>query len=426
MTTHATQIEEVAFPQLTSAELALVKPLGTARDYADGETIFRAGQADIDLYIVECGQIEIRNPTDGQRVIVVHEPGQFSGDIDLLTGRPVIVTAVARGKTRLLCIPGSQLRTLLNRVPSFGEKLITAFTRRRELLSQSGTLGLRVVGPGRCRDTNTVREFLYKNFVPFTWFDTETEEGRRALAALGSPRKTPVIECGNGRVLVNPSLQELASEAGIWKHCPSQEVDLAIVGAGPAGIAAAVYASSEGISTLMLDRLGPGGQAGGSSRIENFIGFPAGLSGADLATRGVLQMLKFGARIVAPVSVEKLIPARSADELHVLQLDCGAEIRCRVLLLALGVRWRRLEAAGADRFAGAGIYYACTTVEADLYDDADVAVVGGGNSAGQAVMFLAECCPSRTVHLLIRRTLGPGMSEYLSRAHPGNRQRARP
>src|SRR5207244_475872 len=177
---------------------------------------------------------------------------------------------------------------------------------------------------------------------------------------------------------------------------------------------AAVYAASEGLSTLTLDKLGPGGQAGGSSRIENFIGFPAGLSGTDLATRGVLQMLKFGARMVAPVAVEKLTPARSVNELHLLQLDCGAEIRCRVLLLALGVRWRPLEAAGADRFAGAGIYYACTTVEADLYDNADVAVVGGGNSAGQAVMFLAECCPSRSVHLLIRRTLGPGMSEYLS------------
>ena len=237
---------------------------------------------------------------------------------------------------------------------------------------------------------------------------------QRLLAALGSPRKTPVIQCTSGRILVNPSLQELASEAGIWKHCPSQEVDFAIVGAGPAGIAAAVYAASEGLSTLRLDKLGPGGQAGGSSRIENFIGFPAGLSGADLATRGVLQMLKFGAQIFAPVTVEKLIPSQSIDDLHVLQLDCGAEIRCRVLLLALGVRWRRLEATGADRFAGAGIYYACTTVEADLYDGTDVAVVGGGNSAGQAVMFLAECCPSRKVHLLIRRTLGPGMSEYLS------------
>src|SRR6185295_9627614 len=295
--------------------------------------------------------------------------------------------------------------------PSLGEKLIVAFTRRRELLSQAGVYGLRVVGPGRCRDTNTVREFLYKNFVPFTWFDPETEVGKRVFQELGAPKKTPVIGCGDGQVLVNPTLIELARGAGIWKYCPAQEVDFAIVGAG---LAAAVYASSEGLSTLMLDRLGPGGQAGGSSRIENFIGFPAGLSGADLATRGVLQMLKFGARIVAPVSVEKLTPAKSSGDFHVLHLDCGAEIRCRVVLLALGVHWRRLEAEGADRFTGAGIYYACTTVEADLYDGADVAVVGAGNSAGQAVMFLAECCPTRKVHMLIRRTLGPGMSEYLA------------
>ncbi len=408
------QIQEVAFPELTSAELALVRPLAVARDYADGEAIFRAGQADIDLVIVETGQIEIRNPTDGQRIIAVHKPGGFAGDIDLLTGRPVIVTAVARGPTRVLCVPGSQLRTLLNRVPSFGEKLIAAFTRRREMLAQLGVVGLRVVGPARCRSTNTVREFLYKNFVPFTWFDPESEEGRTLLAALGSGRTMPVIECSDGRVLVNPTLRVLADAAGIWKHCPSQEVDFAIVGAGPAGIAAGVYAASEGLSTLMLDRLGPGGQAGGSSRIENFIGFPAGLSGAELATRGVLQMLKFGARMVAPVEVERLIPAQSAEDLHALRLNCGAEIRCRVILLALGVHWRRLEAAGADRFMGAGIYYACTTVEADIYDGADVAVVGAGNSAGQAAMFLAECCPTRKVHLLVRRTLGPGMSEYLA------------
>src|SRR6185436_18605951 len=142
------------------------------------------------------------------------------------------------GRTQVLCIPHDQLRPMLNRIPSLGEKLISAFTRRRELLAQVGTLGLRVVGPGRCRDTNTVREFLYKNFVPFTWFDSETAEGQSALKALGSPRKSPVIECGSGRILVNPSLQELASEAGIWKNCPSEEVDLAVVGAGPAGITA--------------------------------------------------------------------------------------------------------------------------------------------------------------------------------------------
>jgi thioredoxin reductase (NADPH) len=405
--------EETAFPHLTSAELALVKPLAKPCDYADGDLVFRAGQPDIDLYVVESGRMEIRNPTDADRVIAVHEPGHFSGDIDVLTGRPVIVTAVAQGPTRLLCVPNSQIRSLLNRVPSLGEKLILAFTRRRELLAQMGGLGLRVVGPGRCRGTSTVREFLYKNFVPFTWFDTETEAGKRMLVALGSPSKAPVIDCGNGHILVNPSLQQLAREAGIWRHCPTQEVDFAIVGAGPAGLTAAVYASSEGLSTLLLDQLGPGGQAGASSRIENFIGFPAGLSGADLATRGVLQLLKFGGRMIAPVAVEKLTPARSVGDQHALHLDCGAEIRCRVLLLALGVRWRRLQADGADRYAGNGIYYACTQVEADLFDTQDVAVVGGGNSAGQAVMFLAECCPSRTVHLLVRGSLGPSMSEYL-------------
>jgi thioredoxin reductase (NADPH) len=411
------QLEDVAFPRLTDAEFALVKMLATPCDYTNGETVFQAGEPEIDLYVIETGHIEIRNPRDGDRLIVTHGPGQFSGDIDVLTGRPVIVTGVAQGATRVWRVPNRQLRGLLNRVPTLGEKLITAFTGRRELLSPEydGKVGLRVIGPGRCRDTNTVREFLYKNFVPFIWIDTETEAGQQQLTALGSPRQTPVIDFGNGQPpLFNPPLQKLALEAGIWRHCPTQQVDFAIVGAGPAGITAAVYASSEGLSTLLLDRLGPGGQAGGSSRIENFIGFPAGLRGADLAMRGILQMLKFGARMIAPVCVEKLTPAGSDGGLHSLKLDCGAEIHCRVVLLALGVRWRQLAADGADRFAGAGIYYACTTVEADLYYGAPVAVVGGGNSAGQAAVFLAECCPTRQVHLVIRRTLGPGMSEYLA------------
>src|SRR5260221_5524351 len=188
------QTEETAFPRLTSAELALVKPLAKPCDYADGDIVFRAGQPDIDLYVVESGRMEIRNPTDSDRLIVLHEAGQFSGDIDILTGRPVIVTAVAKGPTRLLCVPNAQLRALLNRVPSVGEKLILAFTRRRELLAQMGGLGLRVFGPGRCRATSMVREFLYKNFVPFAWFDTETEAGRQVLASLGSTGKSPGIE----------------------------------------------------------------------------------------------------------------------------------------------------------------------------------------------------------------------------------------
>src|SRR5205823_10382392 len=159
----------------------------------------------------------------------------------------------------------------------------------------------------------------------------------------GSPKKSPVIEVGGGKLLINPNLRELAQGAGVWRHCPGDSVDLAIVGAGPAGMTAAVYAASEGLSTIVLDRLGPGGQAGGSSRIENFMGFPSGLSGADLATRSVLQMLKFGAHMVAPVIVERIDPARTPDDTHVLHLDCGTQLRARTVLIAAGVRWRKLD-----------------------------------------------------------------------------------
>jgi thioredoxin reductase (NADPH) len=406
--------DPVAFPTLDEADLASIRPLATSCSFQDGQPVFRAGDADLDLFVVESGAIEILNASDDNRHIVTHGPGQFAGDIDLLTRRPVIVNAIARGSTRLLRVPGAKLRELLNKVPVVSEKLLIAAQERRRLLSRAGVLGLKVVGPGKCRDTTLVREFLFKNFVPFTWYDSASERGRELLGSWGSPKKTPVIEIGAGRLLINPGLRELAQGAGVWRHCPTDSVDLAIVGAGPAGMTAAVYAASEGVSTVVLDRLGPGGQAAGSSKIENFIGFPSGLSGAELATRSVLQMLKFGAKIVAPVNVEKIDPDGTPDSnFHVLHLDCGTQLRARTVLIAAGVRWRKLTAEGAERFESAGIHYACTSVEAILYDNQDVAVVGAGNSAGQAAMFLADCCRDRTVHLLVRRRLGPGMSDYL-------------
>ena len=411
--TSAATANPVAFPHLDAAELAALKALATSCSFEDGETIFRAGDADPDLFVVESGAIDIVNPSQGNRHLVTHRPGQFTGDIDLLTRRPVIVTAVARGPTRLMRVPGARLREILNKVPRLSEKMLTAIQERRRLLSEAGVAGLKVVGPGKCRDTMLVREFLFKNFVPFTWYESASDEGQKLLNSWGSPKKSPVIEYGDGRLLFNPGLRELAESAGVWRLCPTAAVDLAIVGAGPAGMAAAVYAASEGVSTVVLDRLGPGGQAGGSSRIENFIGFPSGLSGMELATRSVLQMLKFGARMVAPVTVERIEPSATPGGFHGLHLDCAAVLRARTVLVAAGVRWRTLDAEGAERFEAAGIHYACTSVEALLYDKQDVAVVGGGNSAGQAAMYLAECCPERRVHLLVRRRLGPGMSEYL-------------
>jgi thioredoxin reductase (NADPH) len=405
--------ESAIFPSLTADEVRILRPLAEAVRLEDGETVFRAGDVDFGLFVVEDGAIEIQNPADGGSIIAVHRPGHFSGDIDLLTGRPAIVTGVARGQTRLLRVPSDKLRTLLNRVPSLGEKLIIAFTSRREALSKIGKLGIIVVGHGKCKKTNVVREFLYKNFVPHRWIDSESDEGRALLAAQGPDCPEPLVDCGNDKVFKDPDLLDLACGAGVWRYCPTDTVDLAVVGAGPAGIAATVYAASEGLSTLLLDRLGPGGQAGGSSRIENFIGFPAGLSGADLATRGVLQLLKFGARMIAPVAVERIEIPDDPKAPRVLFLSCGESIPARVVLIATGVRWRKLEAPGAEDFEGAGVHYVCTSVEAVLYDGGDVAVVGGGNSAGQAAMYLAECCPTRRVHLLVRSKIRSTMSDYL-------------
>jgi thioredoxin reductase (NADPH) len=403
----------VAFPQLDASDLAALAPLAEACSFEDGQTVFRAGDADLDLFVVESGAIEILNPADGNRHVVTHGPGQFAGDIDLLTRRPVIVTGIARGATRLMRVPGKRLREMLTKVPQLSEKLLIAVQERRRLLSQAGVLGLKVVGPGKCRETMLVREFLFKNFVPFTWYESASEPGQELLAAWGSPKQSPVVDCGGGRVLVNPPLRELAQAAGVWRHCPGESVDLAIVGAGPAGMTAAVYAASEGVSTIVLDRLGPGGQASASSKIENFIGFPSGISGAELATRSVLQLLKFGAKMVAPVTVERIEPSDTPGGLHALHLDCGTVLHARTVLVAAGVRWRKLEAAGAETFESSGIHYACTSVEAILYDREHVAVVGAGNSAGQAAMYLAECCRDRTVHLVVRKQLGPAMSDYL-------------
>jgi thioredoxin reductase (NADPH) len=403
-----------AFPFLDADEMTYLRTLAKVETLVDGQILFRAGQADIDFYVVESGQLDMLNAADDDSFIVSHMAHQFVGDIDLLTRRPVIVTCRSNGPTTVLRIPGHKLRTLLNTVPKLSDKLLIAFQVRRQLLQQTGTLGLRVIGPGYCMETNVVREFLYKNFVPFVWYDTQTESGREKLKALNVGTKTPVIRCNDGSILINPLLRELAKCVGVLADCPDEEFDLAIIGAGPGGMAAAVYAASEGLRTIVLDRLGPGGQASGSSKIENFIGFPAGLSGADLATRAVLQMMKFGATLFAPVSVDRLIPAESDDKPHQLLLDCGSILRAHVVLIATGVTWRKLTVPGADRFERAGIYYACTTVEVRTHEGTDVAVVGAGNSAGQAAMFLAENC-AKKVHMLVRRAdLKSGMSEYLA------------
>lgn len=401
-----------AFPKLTEEQMDLLVPYASCEHYQDGDVLFKAGQADMDMFVVRAGRLDILNPHDDDAILVTHEPGQFSGDIDILTRRPVNVSGKARGATHVMRVSNEKLREILNRMPRLSETLLSAFQLRRMILERSGRLGLKVLGYAHCRDTTEVREFLHKNFVPFQFYDVMTEDGKRVHTQLGLPDTFPAVECRDGTLLIRPTLQDIARGAGIWRHCPSATTDLIVIGAGPAGITAAVYAASEGLETFVIDKLGPGGQAGGSSKIENFIGFPSGLSGTELATRGVLQMLKFGAQLVAPVMVSKLALKEGYDGVDVT-MDCGSVVTAKVALIAAGVRWKKLEALNAHKYERSGVYYACTSIEATLHDHEDVAVVGGGNSAGQAAMFLANCCPGRKVHLVVRGVLGPSMSEYL-------------
>ena len=401
-----------AFPKLTEDEMDLLIPYASCEHYQDGDMLFHGGKADVDMFVVRSGKLDILNPHDEDNILASHESGQFSGDIDLLTRRPVNVSGRANGPTHVMRVSNEKLREILHRMPRLSETLLSAFQLRRMLLERAGRIGLKVLGHAQCRDTTEVREFLHKNFVPFQFYDVLTEDGQRVHTQLGAPDTFPAVECRDGTLLIRPSLQDIARGAGIWRHCPSANTDFIVIGAGPAGITAAVYAASEGLATFVIDKLGPGGQAGGSSKIENFIGFPSGLSGTELATRGVLQMLKFGAQLVAPVMVSKLALKEGFTGVDVT-MDCGAVVTAKVALIAAGVRWKKLEALNAHKYERAGVYYACTTIEATLHDREDVAVVGAGNSAGQAAMFLANCCPGRKVHMIVRGTLGPSMSEYL-------------
>lgn len=406
-------LDTVAFPKLSQEDIDVLAQIASCQEFADGEYVFKAGEPTADLFVVREGAIDILNPAENNKLVVTHEVGNFSGDIDILTGRPVLVSGIARGVTRCCRIPNSKLREVLTKVPRLSEKMLVAFQMRRQLLQTLGRLGLCVVGHARCQDTTAIREFLHRNFVPHHFIDVEVDS-EDEIAKLNVGDAFPVVRCLDNSLLIQPTPRAVAVAAGIWRHCPSQTVDVAIVGAGPAGIAAAVYSASEGLSTLVLDSLGPGGQAGASSSIENFIGFPSGLSGNDLATRGILQMLKFGAQMIAPVVVTRVQPPPKGYGYHSVHLDCGSVIKARAVLIATGVNWRKLDAKNASLYERSGVYYACTAVEALLHDGEDVIVVGAGNSAGQAAMYLSECCPSRQVHMVVRGKFGTSMSDYLS------------
>ena len=407
----------VAFPTLDETQIGKMVSCTSAelKVFHDGQKLFSVGDLDFSFFIVKSGEVEIVDDSGDQpKTIVVHHPGEFTGDISHVTGLPAIVNAVAKGEAEVYEIPGGALRRILNQCPIASDILLQAFIARRQLLRESPNYtGLRVIGSRYSPDTFRVRDFLSKNRILFTWIDLETDPSvDKLLKQFGvTESDTPVVSFGSLLLLRNPTNGQLADAIGIRQPLDAVVYDLVVVGAGPAGLAAAVYGASEGLNTAVLEHTAPGGQAGGSMRIENYLGFPTGLTGSELAGRAILQANKFGVHLSVPTLVDRLAFENAYTVVHV---DGGATVTAKCLLIATGADYRRLEVEGSARFEGTGVYYAATVAEGQLCEGAQVLVVGGGNSAGQAAVFLSG--HARKVLLVIRGDdLHKNMSSYLVR-----------
>jgi thioredoxin reductase (NADPH) len=405
-------LQTVAFPTLDDVHVATLARFGTRRVLRDGEHLFKAGDREYKFFVVERGAVEIVEHSSGKtKRVAFHERHSFGGDVSLVTGRPALISAVARGDTEIFEISPSDIRRIMGERPALGELLLAAFIARRELLVASDFQGLRVLGAGSSRDTFRIRDFLARNQVPFTWIDVDHDpQVGELLRNFGlTEADTPVVVFGSEPLLRNPSTRALADLIGVRRPLTQRVYDLVIVGGGPAGLAAAVYASSEGLATAVIDATAPGGQAGTSSKIENYLGFPTGISGADLATRAILQAQKFGAQFSSPSQVARL----EFEKDKILVWFDSEHVSARCVLIATGAEYRKLDVPKREQFEGLGVYYAATPTELQLCRGSEVIVVGGGNSAGQAVMFLSE--ETRRVFLLLRGGgLRKSMSSYLA------------
>ena len=406
------EFERQAFPVLTGDQIDLLRPFGDVRPTKSGDVLYEVGDRAYPLVVVLSGQTAIINRSeDDDQLIATTGPGGFNGELGLLTGQTVFAACVVREPGEVLLVPPAGVHAAIETIPVLSDLLITAFSRRRQLLMRVAASTLTLIGPESSASTLRLQEFVSRNRIPSRWFPPDDPAAVALLNRFHADGDSDVWVVVRGeKALRTPSILYLAKALGL-DLVVNQEApaDLVVVGAGPAGLSAAVYGASEGLTTVAVDDLAIGGQAGTSSRIENYLGFPTGISGGELAFRSEVQAVKFGARVTVPRQATAL--TRECGH-YVVRLDDKSELRGRSVIIATGARYRRLGLPNQERFDGAGVFYAATDLEARRCRDAEVVVVGGGNSAGQAAMFLAET--ARCVHLVYRGpVLGRSMSQYL-------------
>ncbi len=402
--------DQLAVPArvLSSTQLALLGRRGEQLTAEVGEKLYEIGDATYPFIAILEGEVAVLDGAGHE--IVRHGASGFLGEVNLLSGQSVFVTAVVTQPLRYISLPREDLRALLFDDPSLSDLILGALVERRELLQRRQGIGPEIIGPRDSPDTRRLLEFARAQRLPHTWVDpTEATDGGGPAAEL-SVSATVLVRLPGGVELLNPSNGELSRALGIGRElAPREEVDLLIVGGGPAGLGAAVYGASEGLDTLIVESSSIGGQAGTSRRIENYLGFPAGISGNELLSRAATQSRKFGARLASPYRARELQPG---IERHLVKLEDGNEITARAVLLTTGAEYRRLPVAGLEEYEGVSVFYAAGPPEGQLCTAQRVAVVGGGNSAAQAAVWLAR--GGALVTLLHRRgDLRETMSQYL-------------
>jgi thioredoxin reductase (NADPH) len=416
--------ESVAFPKLNDHQLSLLEPLGERRVVSRGELVYKAGQRDVGLTILLRGEIEAFETRDGTEypLATAHER-DFIGDVAMLQGTSTLASArVTSADAEIVYVPAVELRRALAEVPAVSKTIVDALIMRRRRVSRYREFaGMRVLASRDARDGHRLDDFLDKNRIPHRLIDFESEQGQAVSKRFHlTARDLPVLITPAGARLRQPSMREVAKEAGLLRSLASENEteilsDLTIVGAGPAGLAAAVYAASEGLNTVVLESYAPGGQAGSSSLIENFFGFPTGVNGGELTWLAQLQAYRFGAKFSTPSQALSLNYNANGEYRVCLETEgCSAILRAKTVLIATGADYRRLDAEGREQFENMGVYYAATAMEGQICRNETVVIAGSGNSAGQAAMFLSE--GAARVLLVVRgKSIANKMSDYLSR-----------